>query len=74
MHAFSTALAAFTVVKVLSWFPYCLQMVKLPEGISHDPLAWLPLCLDLAAAIAVAAPVSFRNLIELTKWLPFARK
>jgi hypothetical protein len=67
-HALTSALAIITVVKVLSWFPQCLAMVRLPAGgVSHDPWSWAPLVLDLGAAIAVAAPVSFRSLLELAK-------
>lgn len=67
-HALSTVLAIFTATKVLSWFPACLDMVRLPTGgVSHDVWAWLPLVLDLGAAVAVAAPVSFRSLTDLVK-------
>jgi hypothetical protein len=69
-HAFSTILAIFTATKVLSWFPACLDMVRLPTGgVSHDVWAWAPLVLDLGAAVAVAAPVSFRSVTDLVKAL-----
>lgn len=58
------------MVKAFAWFPECLNLVKLPSGgVSHDPWSWAPLVLDLAAAVAIAAPVSFRNLLELAKGL-----
>ena len=67
-HALSTILAIFTATKVLSWFPACLDMVRLPTGgVSHDVWSWAPLVLDLGAAVAVAAPVSFRSVTDLVK-------
>jgi hypothetical protein len=67
-HALSTTLALVTVVKILSWFPTCLDMVRLPTGgVSHDVWAWAPLVLDLGAAVAVAAPVSFRSVLDLVR-------
>lgn len=69
-HALSTILAIFTATKVLSWFPACLDMVRLPTGgVSHDIWAWAPIVLDLGAAVAVAAPVSFRSVTDLAKAL-----
>lgn len=69
-HALSAGLAAFTAAKALAWFPECLAMVRLPTGgVTHDPWAWVPLALDLAAVVAVASPVSFRSLLELVKAL-----
>ena len=75
LHALSTALAGFTVVKAFAWFPECLSLIKLPSGgVSHDLWSWAPLVLDLTAVIAIAAPVSFKSLLELAKWIPFVRK
>lgn len=69
-HGISAALATFTVVKVLGWLPTCLALIRLPSGgVSHDPWAWAPLVLDLAAVVAVAAPVSFRSLLDLARGL-----
>lgn len=73
-HALSTSLALFTSVKILAWFPECLTMVKLPAGgVTHDIWAWVPLALDVGAAIAVASPVSFKSLLELAKGLRFPK-
>jgi hypothetical protein len=67
-HAISAGIAGFTATKVLSWLPECLQLVRLPAGgVSHDLWAWAPLALDLAAVVAIAAPVSFRSLLELAR-------
>jgi hypothetical protein len=75
-HAASAALAGLATWKAFAWFPACLALVRLPQGgVSHDPWSWLPLLLDLGAVVAIAAPVSFHNFLELVKWLPFtARK
>lgn len=74
-HALSTGLGAIAVVKAFAWLPECLSLIRLPSGgVSHDPWSWAPLVLDLAAAVAIAAPVSFRNALEIVKVLPFGRK
>jgi hypothetical protein len=56
--------------KLCSWFPTCLELVRLPAGgVTHDPWSWAPLVLDLAALVAVAAPTSFRNLMDVVRTL-----
>jgi len=67
-HGLSTLLAIWTAAKVLAYLPDCLRLVVQPSGqISHDPWAWAPLVLDLAAAVAVASPVSFRSLLDFAR-------
>lgn len=55
-----------TAWKAAAWLPDCLAMVKLPAGgVSHDPWCWAPLVLDLLALVAIAAPVSFRSILDV---------
>lgn len=69
-HAVSAALSAAIAGKALAWAPACLQVAMLPSGgVSHDPWAWAPLVLDLAAVVAVAAPVSFRSFLDFARGL-----
>lgn len=65
-HITSAAVAIVTAIKAASWLPNCLSILMLPGGrISHDLWCWAPLVLDLLALVAIAAPVSFGNLLEL---------
>jgi hypothetical protein len=67
-HLVSGAVSLAIAAKLCSWFPTCLELVKLPAGgVSHDPWCWAPLVLDLGALVAVAAPTSFRSLLDLVK-------
>jgi hypothetical protein len=69
-HAISGSISLYIAAKLLAWLPECIRMIRLPAGgVSHDPWAWAPLILDLAAAIAVAAPTSFGRLLELARFL-----
>jgi hypothetical protein len=69
-HLIAGAISLAIAAKLCSWFPHCLAMVKLPTGgVSHDPWSWAPLALDLAALVAVAAPTSFRNLLDAARTL-----
>lgn len=68
-HAMSATLALVALWRVLSWFPTCLAFVRTPTGVSHDPWAWLPLVLDLTAAIAIAAPVSLKSFLDFARTL-----
>jgi len=62
----SAAVAIVTAWKAAAWLPDCLAMVKLPAGgVSHDPWCWAPLVLDLLALVAIAAPVSFRSILDV---------
>lgn len=64
----SGVISIYVAAKILAWLPECLRMVILPSGgVSHDPWAWAPLVLDLAAAIAVAAPTSFRSFLDFCR-------
>jgi hypothetical protein len=67
-HVISGATAAVVAWQAARWLPECLALIRLPSGtVSHDPWAWAPFVLDLAAVVAVAAPVSFKNLLEAAK-------
>lgn len=56
------------------WIPRTLDLLRLPDGsISHDPWAWLPLGLVLATMVAIAAPVSFRSVVDLLSSFPFKK-
>lgn len=64
-HAMSAGLAGLALVKVLAWFPACLRIAILPTGgVSHDPWSWIPVVLNLSAAVAIAAPLSFRSILD----------
>lgn len=63
-----SAVVLGTALKLASWFGPCLEIVKLPAGgVTHDLWSWAPLVCDVLAIVAVAAPVSFRSLLELAK-------
>jgi hypothetical protein len=69
-HGLSAGLSCLALTKVLSWFPECLALVKLPGGgVTHDPWSWAPLVLDLCAAVAIAAPTSWRDLLGFLRGL-----
>ena len=69
-HALSAAIALFALRTVLSWFPTCLGMVRLPGGgVTHDLWSWAPIALDVVAVIGIAAPVSLKNLLEFARVL-----
>jgi hypothetical protein len=58
------------LTRVLSWFADCLALVRLPSGgVTHDPWCWAPLVVDLAAAVAIAAPTSCRDLLGFLREL-----
>ena len=62
----SAAVAIVTAYKAAEWLPTCLAMLRLPSGgISHDPWCWAPTVLDLLALVAIGAPISFRNILDV---------
>lgn len=69
-HLPSAAVAIFTAWKAASFLPVTLGMVRASNGeISHDVWAWLPFAANVAALIAIAAPVSFRNVLDVAAGL-----
>jgi hypothetical protein len=67
-HVISGGISLYIAARLLAWLPECMLLIRLPTGgVSHDPWAWVPLVLDLAAAIAVAAPTSFGRLLDVAK-------
>lgn len=64
-HLPGTAVALFTAYKAAAWLPTTLEILKTPDGgVSHDPWTWAPFVLCLATLVAVAAPVSFRSVVD----------
>lgn len=64
----SAAVAILVAYKTAAWLPQCLELLRKPDGsITHDLWSWAPLLLGLGALVAVAAPVSFRSVIDLAK-------
>lgn len=47
-----------------AWLPECISILQTPSGISHDLWAWAPFGLDLGAIVAIAAPLSFKMILD----------
>jgi hypothetical protein len=56
------------------WLPSALALVVTPAGVSHDAWAWAPLALCLLSLVAIAAPTSFRNVLDVVSPILRRRK
>ncbi len=64
-HSLSAALASWVAYLAGKHLPKTIALIELPGGgVSHDLWAWLPFLANLASLVAIAAPVSFRSLLD----------
>jgi hypothetical protein len=64
-HSLSAGLASWVAYLAGKHLPRTLALIEIPSGgVSHDLWAWLPFLANLASLVAIAAPVSFRSLLD----------